>query len=71
MGFSGLFRAEFNGWNLRWFELAISTVWKLAMRGSSTQSWTQQVNALEEERVAKLAEDVRISRRLRDRANDE
>ena len=55
VGFSKLFRAEFDFWDVLWIGLAISAAWRIA----SQSSWTQRMVTVEEERAASLAEERR------------
>ena len=55
VGFSKLFRAEFDWWDALWVALAIWGAWRIA----SKSSWTQHAATVEEERAASLAEERR------------
>jgi len=55
VGFSKLFRAEFDFWDVLWIGLAISAAWRIA----SKSSWTQHAATVEEEQAASLAEERR------------
>ena len=55
VGFSKVFRAEFDFWDAVWIVLAISAAWRIA----SKSSWTQHAATVEEERAASLAEERR------------
>src|SRR5207247_10804304 len=55
LGFSKVFRAEFDFWDVLFIALAISAAWRIA----SKSSWTQHAATVEEERAASLAEERR------------
>ena len=55
VGFSKVFRAEFDLWDVLWILLAISAAWRIA----SKSSWTQHAATVEEEQAARLAEERR------------
>ncbi len=55
VGFSKLFRAEFDFWDVLWIALAISAAWRIA----SKSSWTQDAATVEEDQAARLAEERR------------
>jgi len=55
VGFSKVFRAEFDFWDVLFIALAISAAWRIA----SKSSWTQHAATVEEERAASLAEERR------------
>ena len=55
VGFSKLFRAEFDFWDVLWIGLAISAAWRIA----SKSSWTQHGATVEEDQAARLAEERR------------
>ena len=55
VGFSKLFRAEFDFWDVLWIGLAISAAWRIA----SKSSWTQHAATVEEDQAARLAEERR------------
>ncbi len=67
LGFSRLFRAEFSGWDLLWFALAISTAWRLATRGSPAQ----HAATVEDEHAARLAEERRMRQEQVRRAHEQ
>src|SRR5207244_12165419 len=48
VGFSKVFRAEFDLWDVLWIGLAISAAWRIA----SKSSWTQHAARVEEEQTA-------------------
>src|SRR2546430_15273690 len=55
VGFSKVFRAEFDLWDVLWIGLAISAAWRIA----SKSSWTQHAATVEEEQAARLVEERR------------
>ena len=55
VGFSKVFRAEFDLWDVLWILLAISAAWRIA----SKSSWTQHAATVEDEQAARLAEERR------------
>jgi len=55
VGFSKVFRAEFDLWDVLWILLAISAAWRIA----SKSSWTQHAATVEEDQAARLAEERR------------
>jgi len=55
VGFSKVFRAEFDFWDVLFIALAISAAWRIASKSSGTQ----HAATVEEERAASLAEERR------------
>jgi len=55
VGFSKVFRAEFDFWDALWIVLAISAAWRIA----SKSSWTQHAATVEEDQAARVAEERR------------
>ena len=55
VGFSKLFRAEFDFWDVLWIGFAISAAWRIASKSSSTQ----HAATVEEDQAARLAEERR------------
>ena len=55
VGFSKVFRAEFDLWDVLWILLAISAAWRIA----SKSSWTQHAATVEQEQAARLVEERR------------
>jgi len=55
VGFSRVFRAEFDLWDVLLLLLAISAAWRIA----SKSSWTQHAATVEEEQATRLVEERR------------
>jgi len=55
VGFSKVFRAEFDFWDAVWIVLAISAAWRIASKSSGTQ----HAATVEEDQAARLAEERR------------
>jgi hypothetical protein len=67
VGNTKLFRSEFDGWDLLWFGLAVSTAWRLAMRSSSKQ----RMLTVAEDQAARLEADRKMRQEQVRRAREQ